>query len=312
MNKKQPKVSLGLPVYNGERFIRETLDSILNQTFQDFELIISDNASTDSTESICQEYAANDPRVRYYRNEQNLGAARNYKKVFELSTAEYFKWCASDDVLASTYLEKCVDILDRFPSVILCYPREIFVDESGQPIKEHSNLLNLRSPNPHERFKQYFDLWKKQGFAHGNPVNGLIRSAKLRLTPLLEGYVMAEFGLLVELLFLGEFYEVPEPLFLFRYHAQCSRAILERSAWEGLAVWFDPANQNKIVMPELNLFIHHLKAINKAQIGLWEKAFCYTQMGKFLGWKWKRLIREILIASFQSMGFAYQTSFKSN
>lgn len=296
-----PKVSLGMPVYNGERFIRETLDAILNQTFQNFELIISDNASTDRTATICQEYVAKDPRVRYYRNSQNLGAASNYNRVFELSTGKYFKWAACDDLLLPDYLERCVDILDRFPTAVLCYTQEFFVDESGQPIKEHSELLNLRSPEPHQRFKQYFDLWKERKFAHGNPVFGLIRTEQLIKTPLIGGYVMAEFALLVELLLLGEFYEISEYLFLFRCHTQSSRSILEKSAWEGLASWFDPENQNKIVMPETNLFIQHLKSVNKAQISLYKKAYCYSQLGRWLGWKWKRLTKEIIAASYRRL-----------
>ena len=95
-----PRVSIGLPVYNGDNYLAETLDSILAQTFTDFELIISDNGSTDRTEAICRRYAAQDHRVRYVRNPSNLGAARNYKRAFELARGEYFKWNGHDDPLA--------------------------------------------------------------------------------------------------------------------------------------------------------------------------------------------------------------------
>src|SRR5882762_1549884 len=116
-----PRISIGLPVYNGENFITDALESILGQTYTDFELIISDNASTDRTEALCKSYAARDPRIRYWRNAENLGAARNFNRVFELSSGEYFKWTAHDDVLAPDYLEKCIEASDRDPSVVLVY-----------------------------------------------------------------------------------------------------------------------------------------------------------------------------------------------
>ena len=116
MNDKKPKVSIGLPVYNGEDFLAEALDSLLDQTYDDFELIISDNASTDSTADICTSYSAKDSRIRYLRSDVNLGAAVNYNLVFELATGEYFKWAAHDDICAPEFIGACVDILDRYPT----------------------------------------------------------------------------------------------------------------------------------------------------------------------------------------------------
>src|SRR5215471_14033382 len=100
------RVSLGLPVYNGQRYLAGAIQAILDQTFSDFELIICDNASTDETESICRDLAARDPRVRYHRNPANIGAAPNFNKTFELSTGEYFKWLAHDDLHEPTYLQR--------------------------------------------------------------------------------------------------------------------------------------------------------------------------------------------------------------
>ena len=91
-----PKVSIGLPVFNGERYIRCAIDSILKQTFDDFELIISDNASEDRTAAICKGYEERDKRIHCHRFETNEGAARNYTAVFEMARGEYFKWAAYD------------------------------------------------------------------------------------------------------------------------------------------------------------------------------------------------------------------------
>jgi glycosyltransferase involved in cell wall biosynthesis len=111
----RPRVSIGLPVYNGERYLRECLDSILGQSFRDFELVIGDNASTDGTAEICREYAARDARIRYTRRPENLGAAENYNRVFRESRGEFFKWAAHDDVMGETFLEACVRALEGDP-----------------------------------------------------------------------------------------------------------------------------------------------------------------------------------------------------
>ena len=124
-----PKVSIGLLVYNGQRYLRRALDSHLAQTFQDFELIISDNASTDETGSICEEYAKLDGRIRYARNPQNMGAMWNHNRCFELARGLYFKWSAHDDLLEPTYLEKCVEKLDADPRVVLCHSLSKVVDD---------------------------------------------------------------------------------------------------------------------------------------------------------------------------------------
>ena len=106
--KKTPQVSIGMPVYNGEPFIREALDSLLAQTFTDFELTISDNASTDGTEAICREYAAKDARIRYVRQTENRGAAANFQFVLDEAVGEYFMWAAADDVWAESFLQKTI------------------------------------------------------------------------------------------------------------------------------------------------------------------------------------------------------------
>ena len=156
MSSSSPRVSVGIPVYNGERYLEVAIVSVLNQTYQDFELIISDNASSDHTREICMEYAKQDPRIRYYRNDKNLGAAPNYNRVFQLSDAEYFKWADYDDLIAPDFLSKCIRILDQNPSVVLCYPRAMIIDENGKHLGEHDYVIKLDSPHAHLRFHRRF------------------------------------------------------------------------------------------------------------------------------------------------------------
>src|SRR5262249_36899823 len=152
MNNHKPRVSIGMPVYHGEPFLKEALDSILAQTYSDFELIISDNASTDRTQEICTAYAAKDKRIQYSRNDKNLGAAKNYNRVFELSSGEYFKWAAHDDICAPDFLVRCITVLDQDPSVVLCYPREIGIDEQGKFLGNRPYKLDTSLTKPSERF----------------------------------------------------------------------------------------------------------------------------------------------------------------
>src|SRR3982751_1385660 len=143
--RKSPRVSIGMPVRNGQRYIRQAIDSLLNQTFSDLELIVCDNASNDATESICRDYAARDSRVRYFRNPQNIGPAENHNKCFALSRGEYFKWHAHDDMCASTQLERCVEALDNDPSIVIAYPKTLIVDDAGNPVDEYEFPLRTDS-----------------------------------------------------------------------------------------------------------------------------------------------------------------------
>src|SRR5687767_8665908 len=118
-----PTVSIAIPVYNGENYLRLSIESILAQDYSDFELIITDNASTDGTEAICRDYANRDPRVRYARNERNIGASGNYNKGFELARGKYFRWQAHDDECHRSMTRKCVDFLESAsPEVTMVYP----------------------------------------------------------------------------------------------------------------------------------------------------------------------------------------------
>jgi glycosyltransferase involved in cell wall biosynthesis len=275
MKKHRPRVSIGLPVWNGERYLAEALDSILAQTHADFELIISDNASTDRTGEICRMYAARDERIRYFRNETNLGAAGNFNRVFELASGDYFKWAAYDDLCAPEYLERCVKILDREPDIVLCYAKTRIIDEHGEFVEDYLDGLNLRSPKPHERFR---DLFSAPGLC--NPVFGLIRSAVLKRTALIGNYASSDRVLLGELALLGQFYEIPEYLFLRRGHPERS---LEANVTDAeIAAWFDPALRGRILLPRWRRLFEYLGAIRRVPVSWFERVRCYIQLGRFV------------------------------
>lgn len=283
METNKPYISIGMPVYNGERFLEEALDSILAQSFEDFELIISDNASTDKTQAICRAYAAKDQRIRYYRNEQNLGASWNHNRVFELSTSEYFKWAAHDDICKPTYLEQCVEVLDRDPSIVLCYARTTLINQNSEVVSYYPDNLNLDSPKPRERYKKFHDRFRYGSLC--SPQYGVIRAGVLRMTPLQGNYPSADEVLLGELSLRGRFHEIPERLFLRRDHPQ--RSTRAHATLSQLAVWFDPANQDRILLTRWRRLFEYLASISRVELSWYTKAHCYVEVGK---WAWQRRI----------------------
>lgn len=212
----KPRVSIGLPVFNGENYLQEAIRSILNQTYNDFELIICDNSSTDRTEEICRRYASEDGRVRYHRNPRNLGASPNYNRVFDLSSGEYFKWMAHDDVIAPEYLERCVAALDREPDAVLAQPLVGVIDAKGDVLSIHDNdLQRASSARVSERFAHLVRLPR-----HNWEVFGLIRREVVARTALHAPYSCSDVALTIELALQGRFTLVPEPLFFNRDHAE--------------------------------------------------------------------------------------------
>ena len=127
-----PKVSIGMPVYNGDRYLGSAVESLLAQTFGDFSIVIVDNASTDGTEAIGREFAKRDRRVRYHRNPENIGGGPNFNRAFDMANdAPYFKWAAHDDLHAPDFLAECVAVLDRRSDVVLCHCETEHIDENG-------------------------------------------------------------------------------------------------------------------------------------------------------------------------------------
>ena len=213
-------ISIGLPVYNGEKYLHQALDSLLSQTWEDFELIISDNGSTDATRSISESYAAADSRVKYFREEINRGASWNFNRVFRLAQGKYFKWAAHDDLCAPVYLESCLLPLEDDPERVLAYPQTRVIDENGDYLQDYPDHLHLEQDQPSQRFWQYLVHYRYPRQCH--PIFGLIRAEVLAKTNLLGSYISSDRVLVGELALWGKFYEVDQPLFSSRFHPGCS------------------------------------------------------------------------------------------
>src|SRR5688572_15385073 len=144
MKNNVPLVSIGMPVYNGEAYLCQAVDSLLAQDYGNFELIISDNGSTDHTAAICQKYAKKDKRVRYYRTNTNLGASYNFKRVFELASGEFFMWAGSHDIWTPDYISRLIRVLQAEPNVALAYTETHWIDEKGNNATKELYHLDTR------------------------------------------------------------------------------------------------------------------------------------------------------------------------
>ncbi len=271
-------ISVGLPVYNGDQYLEQTLESFLAQTWEKFELIISDNGSTDETEKICRAFLRQDERIQYYRSATNKGAAWNFNHVFQLARGEYFKWAAHDDLVAPTFLERCRDVLEEHPSVILAYPRTAIIDESSEFVQNFDVHLHLGCDRPSERFQHYLNSYYHPQQCH--PVFGLTRSGELAKTSLIGNYVSSDRVLLGELALRGKFYEIPEHLFFRRLHPKSSvRAYPE---FRDRVIWFDPAKRGKLQMVRWIFLREYLDAIRRVPMSKREKSRCNLLMGQWI------------------------------
>ena len=238
-----PRVTIGLPVYNGERFLDSALASILGQEFTNFELVVSDNASTDETGPILEAWSAKDSRITVYRNSINLGGSANFNRVLGLAQGEYFRWAGHDDLMDPGMLGACVEALDaQGPSCVLSYPPTVIIDESGTEQGVFDNRLHLDHADPVLRLRHLI-----RNFRLANVIFGLMRTEAIQEVGGIPGYNSGDLVMLAGLALRGRFTEVPEPQFYRRMHAGMSWRASKSP--EGFATWFDSSRHPLIVFP---------------------------------------------------------------
>ncbi len=284
----RPLISVGMPVYNGERYVASSIKSVLDQTFDDFELIISDNASDDRTEEICREFAKQDPRVRYYRNSENIGAANNYNRLLELARGEFFRWSNADDLIAPELHERCLEALRREPQAVLSYGKTEIIDENGASIKRYDDKLHLTQPLASERFRLYFE---QVGLT--NAIYGLMRTEAVRQTSVFgDGSLpAADISFMAELVLLGTFVEIPELLFYRRMHSGASS--FDRSD-NTRQQTFWRAEPTPFRLPRLRQSFRYLRRIWSTKIEFMEKIRLSMYILRRLVWQRSHVASELV------------------
>jgi len=229
-------LSIGMPVYNGEKYLIQALDSLLTQSFKDFELIISDNASTDNTAEICKRYLEKDNRIKYYRNKVNIGGVANFNNLINYATAPYFMWAAYDDMWEPSYISKLINIMESDKSIVLAFSVIDSIDEDGKQIRVYPKILKLSSSET--IFKRLFKfIMFEESDGKANLIYGIMRLDRLKE---IGGFnkTLGEFAAddlsLFSMLFKGNFCIIDELLFHKRRSLVCDE---RRSLWVKISRW---------------------------------------------------------------------------
>jgi glycosyltransferase involved in cell wall biosynthesis len=273
---RTPRLGIGLPVYNGATYLAEAIEALLGQTYEDFELIISDNASTDATEDICRQYAAEDPRIRYIRQPRNIGGLLNHNVVFEYCRSELFKWAADDDLYGRDLVERCVAALDEHPDVVLAHSWTAVINSGGEVVQAIEYPLATSSVAAPVRFRSMlFD-------DGGDDDYGVIRTEVLRRIPPYDSYHRSDRTLMAELALHGRFYQVPAWLY-FRRHHEASLEGTARTIRQKSTAW-DPRRANHSTARLLaEYMLGYVRAIAQAPLPVSEKAACYRHLMAWMG-----------------------------
>lgn len=286
-----PRVTIGLPVFNGERYLVEAVHSLLAQDYADFQLLIADNGSTDATAELCRVLAAEDSRVSVHPSAVNRGAAWNFNRVVDLAAGEYFKWAAHDDLVRPAFLRRCVEVLDQRPDVSLVYTRAIDIDETGRVVGGHQLPAYAVDARPSRRLASVV--------LRPSPVFeafGLTRRSQLLETSRLGSYTSSDRTLLAELALLGRFHEVPEVLFLRRQHPE--RSMRQYADAKARNEWFDPSWRGRRSAPRWRLLREYGAAVRRSPVPAAERVAALGTLSRW-GLRHRRgLAREV--ASFMT------------
>ena len=276
-----PTLTVGLPVYNGAEYLAQSLDALLAQTYKDFELVISDNASTDETADICRDYAGRDERIRYVRQPVNIGAAPNHNFLVGEARGRYFKWASHDDLYAPELLEKCVEVLESRPDAVLVHCWDALIDEDGKLLREVPYVLDTANPSPSARLRS---LLYTPG---GNDFYGVIRTDILRRVGPHGTYYNADRTIVSSLCLQGPFLQVPEVLYWRREHAhRASRAGDHRA----VAAALGPGRASRLRHPMTRMYVEYVhgfvQAIRRAPLTSAERNQCLAEVAR---WFWSCL-----------------------
>jgi hypothetical protein len=299
----KPLVSIGLSLYNGDRVLEGVLDSFLQQTFRNFEFILCDDCSSDRSEAICRRYAAQDTRIRYYRNQRPMGTTWNTRRIYRLATGKYFKHATQDALIQPDFLRLCLDALEEDDSLVLAHSKMRVIDEDGQFVEEEDDRLRTSSPDPVQRSR---DVLLKR---HGNsPFSGLIRLDALHKV-LRQGNTHSDRVLLLRLALQGRFYEVPEHLFIITRHSDEDTAttqpsnggkglhLIERGATSPPAV--GPRRERKLLFPEWKTGKEFTRCIAHSPLSRGQRFQCYGVIARWAFKSRRGLATELVVAANQ-------------
>lgn len=277
-----PRVSIGIPVRNGEDYLEEAIRSVLAQDFDDLELVVCDNASTDRTREIIADWAASDRRVVALANPHNLGAAPNYNRVFAAARGTYFRWLAHDDRLLPGYLSRAVALLDARPEVVLCNALVEYIDAAGRPIGIYdSGLARADDPSAVRRFAamvlrphscvDFFGLARREAML-GSLLHGPFHGA--------------DRAFLAQMALRGRLAQIPEPLVQMREHpnryTRRHVRVVDRARWHDAAA-------SRLSFPTWRLYREYLRLVTGERLNPAERLGALGVLMLWWGCNWNAL-----------------------
>jgi polysaccharide pyruvyl transferase WcaK-like protein len=280
-----PLVTVALPVYNGERFLASSLDSLLRQDLADFELVISDNASTDRTGEICRDYASRDPRIRYLRQPRNIGAIANWNYLVHAARGRYFRWSSANDLCPPDMLSRCVAALEADTSLALCYGRTAFIDDDDREFEVYAHDCEFLDARPATRFRRACLEMRLN-----NAQSAVIRTAMLKRTGLERPIPESDMPLMAELALHGGFRLLPEKLFFRRMTpSSATRYMSEQQK----ASFRNPDKAQQVSFVVWPTTREHLRSIARAPMSWRERAECRLFVLRLLWWQRGAALREV-------------------
>lgn len=285
----RPRLSIGLPVYNGERYLDRCIASIVAQTFTDFELLVCDNASSDRTPRIALDWCRRDPRILYHRADTNRGAAHNFNWAVDLARGELFKWCAVDDLIAPRFLESCIAALDARPDAVLAYSGALDVDPHGTVIAEiYDNRAPLRF-GADDVATRFHDL-ALTGHSCIS-VFGVVRTAALRRSARIGPYPGSDHVLLVELGLRGPFVRVAGDLLFHRQHPE--RSVTRHPRLRDRVHWFT-GRRTRFSFPNFRMYAGYVVSMMRTPMTTSQRWRCMRSLLQWIYWGgWRKLLADL-------------------
>jgi len=283
-------ISVGLPVYNGEDFVSIAIESVLAQTVSDLELIICDNASTDATEQICRDYAAKDKRIRYMRNDKNLGVSPNFNRAFREARGRFFKWITHDDAITPDCIEKTIAMLEARPDAILCHSQVHLIDESGETIEYYdTGLHNIGDPRQSVRFGEL--ICKPHQCLE---CDGVMPSEGVARIALYGSFPGADRALLTELALVGPIIRADEPLFLTREHS--TRFRRAQTTPEARLAVYDTARSGQKIVGTWEMYRDYWRMVREHVRDPRERRSCHRHLLRwwFVNWNTARVLVDVV------------------
>jgi glycosyltransferase involved in cell wall biosynthesis len=270
----RPKVTIGLPVRNGQRHIARAIESVMAQEFTDFEMVICDNDSEDSTADVVRRYTESDPRIRLHENEHNIGQIANMKRVFDLGSGEYLRWMGHDDSLEPDYLSKTVAYLDQHPDMIGVSTYIRYFDDDGNEYYAEYTGERLDSPEPQKRFCR--TLWfQRNDYRFSDPHYSLYRRSALQKTHFLQPVFDTDLLLAAELSLVGPTGHIPQCL---SHRRRVPSSFDDR---EALQARNDPDLADEMHPSYIRLSANYNALVNAAPLTWAQRLVCRQAIARF-------------------------------